>query len=218
MAPRAPWTRRAAPTIWSPTTPRPTIGTASTRIALRHGLSHGGAGQCRLHAHEGPAHRGLSGHVLQRRPAGKAGRNLLRRTRQHCSVRSDAHTYVSGNGPHRDGRQPGDEESLESNELHHGYFTYYLLQALKSGKGETPLSQVFATVEQQVSQGVSSQGMHQHPVMNRSSDDADFALRAAAPQSAKTPAPATPSAKAPVAAKQSSKTPAAAAQTAKAKP
>jgi hypothetical protein len=28
------------------------------------------------------------------------------------------------------------EESLESNQLRDGYFTYYPLQALKSGKGE----------------------------------------------------------------------------------
>lgn len=70
------------------------------------------------------------------------------------------------------------EESLESSQLKHGYFTYYLLQTLKSSKGQTPLSQVYASVAQQVSQSVSSQGMHQHPVMNRSSSDADFALRA----------------------------------------
>ena len=72
------------------------------------------------------------------------------------------------------------EESLESAQLHHGYFTYYLLQALKTGKGTTPLSQVYASVSKQVSQSVSAQGMHQHPVMNRSSEDADFALRPAA--------------------------------------
>ena len=71
------------------------------------------------------------------------------------------------------------EESLESNQLHHGYFTYYLLQALKTAREQTPLSQVYAIVAQQVSQSVSAQGMHQHPVMNRSSADADFALRAA---------------------------------------
>ena len=70
------------------------------------------------------------------------------------------------------------EESLESNQLRHGYFTYYLLQVLKSGKGETPLSQVYSSVARQVSESVSSQGMHQHPVINRSSADADFALRA----------------------------------------
>ena len=70
-----------------------------------------------------------------------------------------------------------DQESLESPDLRHGYFTYYLLQALKSGKGTTPLSQVYATVAQQVSKSVSAKGMHQDPVMNRSSADADFALR-----------------------------------------
>jgi len=70
-----------------------------------------------------------------------------------------------------------DQESHESSDLHHGYFTYYLLQALKSGKGETPLSQVFASVEQQVSKTAAASGMHQDPVMNRSSANADFALR-----------------------------------------
>jgi uncharacterized caspase-like protein len=76
------------------------------------------------------------------------------------------------------------EESLESDKLHHGYFTYYLLQTLKNGKGLTPLSQVYASVAQQVSQSVSAQGAHQHPVMNRSSADADFALRSPATSAA----------------------------------
>lgn len=70
------------------------------------------------------------------------------------------------------------EESLESPALRHGYFTYFLLQALKSGKGATPLSQVYAAVAQQVSARVSADGSHQHPVMSRSSADADFALGA----------------------------------------
>lgn len=71
------------------------------------------------------------------------------------------------------------EESLESDVLRHGYFTYYLLQALKDDKGAAPLSQVYAQVAQAVSQHVAAAGLHQHPVMSRSSDDADFALRAA---------------------------------------
>jgi uncharacterized caspase-like protein len=66
------------------------------------------------------------------------------------------------------------EESLESPDLKHGYFTYFLLQALQKGKGRTPLSQVFASVSQQVSQSVRTQ----HPVMSRSSADADFAIGA----------------------------------------
>jgi len=69
-----------------------------------------------------------------------------------------------------------DEESLESGELQHGYFTYYLLDALKDNKGETPLSQMFAAVAQRVAQRVAAGGMQQHPTMSRSSADADFAL------------------------------------------
>jgi len=71
-----------------------------------------------------------------------------------------------------------DEESLESPALQHGYFTYFLLQALKTGKGETPLSQLYSTVAQQVSARVSADGAHQHPVISKSSADADFALGA----------------------------------------
>jgi hypothetical protein len=69
-----------------------------------------------------------------------------------------------------------DEESLESAQLQHGYFTYYLLEALRRGKGETPLSQVYTSVSQQVAQRVAASGMRQHPVLSRSSEEADFAL------------------------------------------
>jgi len=84
-----------------------------------------------------------------------------------------------------------DEESLESDQLHHGYFTYYLLQALKANNGMTPMSQVYASVAQQVSQRVATdakaagQALGQHPVMSRSSDDADFALGVTAGGAAK---------------------------------
>ena len=74
------------------------------------------------------------------------------------------------------------EESLESPDLKHGYFTYFLLQALQKGKGKTPLSQVFASVARQVSQSVNTQ----HPVMSRSSPDADFAIGADPSDSAST--------------------------------
>jgi hypothetical protein len=66
--------------------------------------------------------------------------------------------------------------------LKHGYFTYFLLQALQKGKGKTPLSQVFASVARQVSQSVNTQ----HPVMSRSSPDADFAIGADPSDSAST--------------------------------
>jgi uncharacterized caspase-like protein len=74
------------------------------------------------------------------------------------------------------------EESLEAPEFHHGYFTYYLLQALKASKGLSPMSQIYATVAQEVSKQVEADGkkqgvdQDQHPQMSRSSGSADFAL------------------------------------------
>jgi Caspase domain len=75
-----------------------------------------------------------------------------------------------------------DEESLESDQLHHGYFTYFLLQAIKANRGLTPIAQIYSTVAQEVSQRVSADAkadgetLGQHPVMSRSTDNADFAL------------------------------------------
>jgi uncharacterized caspase-like protein len=73
-----------------------------------------------------------------------------------------------------------DQESLESDALQHGYFTYFLLKTLKESKGLQPLSQVFASVQQQVSDRVAADNkaehLQQNPVMDRSADDADFAL------------------------------------------
>lgn len=79
-----------------------------------------------------------------------------------------------------------DEESLESAKLGHGYFTYFLLQALKSGKGYEPVGQVFGKVEQSVSKLAAESGGSQHPVIYKSSSDTDFSLRAASNPAAKT--------------------------------
>lgn len=74
------------------------------------------------------------------------------------------------------------EESLESDLLHHGYFTYFLLQALQAGQGLTPLTDIYATVAQHVTQRVAADAaqahkdLGQHPVMSRSSAQANFAL------------------------------------------
>jgi uncharacterized caspase-like protein len=72
-----------------------------------------------------------------------------------------------------------DQESLESSKLQHGYFTYYLVEALKKNPN-MPLSQVFSYVQQHVSQRVDADyalyDMHQSPVLSQSSDDADFSL------------------------------------------
>jgi uncharacterized caspase-like protein len=75
-----------------------------------------------------------------------------------------------------------DQESLESDALQHGYFTYYLLKTLREGKGLQPLTQVFSAVQQQVANRVEadfpSSNRRQNPVMDRSTDRADFALGA----------------------------------------
>jgi Caspase domain len=74
-----------------------------------------------------------------------------------------------------------DEESLESAKLGHGYFTYFLLQALKSGEGLTPMTKVYGEVSKSVSQLASEGGQRQHPVLYQSSTEADFSLRTALP-------------------------------------
>ncbi len=87
-----------------------------------------------------------------------------------------------------------DQESLESDALQHGYFTYFLLKSLRETKGMQPLSQVYAAVEQQVAERVAADhragDVRQNPVMDRSSAEADFALGAAIPAKATTGASA----------------------------
>jgi uncharacterized caspase-like protein len=80
-----------------------------------------------------------------------------------------------------------DQESLESDTLRHGFFTYYLVQALQQQGGLTPLSKIFDYTQQHVSQTVATEfkqyNLQQNPVMSRSEDNTDFALApsAAAP-------------------------------------
>jgi len=73
-----------------------------------------------------------------------------------------------------------EEESLESDSLKHGFFTYYLVQALHQVGGTAPLSQIFDYTKQHVSERVATEfrqyNLKQNPVMSRSEDDADFAL------------------------------------------
>jgi uncharacterized caspase-like protein len=69
-----------------------------------------------------------------------------------------------------------DQQSLESAKLKHGYFTYFLLKRLTESKGAAPLSQIYASVAKDVSDQVAAEGLHQNPVMDRSSEEADFSL------------------------------------------
>jgi uncharacterized caspase-like protein len=73
-----------------------------------------------------------------------------------------------------------EQESLESDTLKHGFFTYYLVQALRQQGGSTPLSKIFDYTQQHVSQTVATEfkqyNLQQNPVMSRSEDSTDFAL------------------------------------------
>jgi len=81
-----------------------------------------------------------------------------------------------------------EQESLESDTLKHGFFTYYLVQALRQEGGSAPLSQIFDYTEKHVSERVATEfkqyNMQHNPVMSRSEDDTDFALGQAAGASA----------------------------------
>jgi uncharacterized caspase-like protein len=69
------------------------------------------------------------------------------------------------------------QESLESDAIKHGYFTFYLVQALEQNNGTQPLSQVFAYVQQHVRARAESEAhAQQDPVFSRSEDNTDFAL------------------------------------------
>jgi hypothetical protein len=73
-----------------------------------------------------------------------------------------------------------EEESLESDSLRHGFFTYFLVQALHEQSGSAPLSRIFDYTRQHVSERVATEFRQDHakqtPVMSRSEDDTDFAL------------------------------------------
>ncbi len=78
-----------------------------------------------------------------------------------------------------------DEPSLESATLGHGFFTYYLLQALKESGGKKTMTQIFSTVAEKVSRQAEAAGARQHPVIFQSSATADFSLLGPGPASAK---------------------------------
>ena len=84
------------------------------------------------------------------------------------------------------------EESLESDQLQHGYFTYYLVEALHTLGGQATMSQVYDYVRTHVSDRVATDKKvyhsHQTPVMSRSSASTDFAFLASEAPAAHTAA------------------------------
>ena len=73
-----------------------------------------------------------------------------------------------------------EQESLESDTLKHGFFTYYLVEALRQEGGSAPLSRIFRYTQQHVADTVAKEfrqyNLQQNPVMGRSEDSTDFAL------------------------------------------
>jgi uncharacterized caspase-like protein len=73
-----------------------------------------------------------------------------------------------------------EEESLESDSLKHGFFTYFLVQAFHEQTGSAPLSRIFDYTQQHVSERVATDFKQYHlkqtPVMSRSEDNTDFAI------------------------------------------
>jgi hypothetical protein len=73
-----------------------------------------------------------------------------------------------------------EEESLESDALKHGLFTYFLVEALRTQGGSMPLSKIFDYTQKHVAERAASEfrqyHLQQNPVMSRSEDDTDFAL------------------------------------------
>jgi uncharacterized caspase-like protein len=71
------------------------------------------------------------------------------------------------------------EKSYENDDVKNGYFTYYLLQALRKSKGMDPIDKVYAYVRDQVSNGVAAKyKVTQTPVLRQSDKSADIIVGA----------------------------------------
>jgi hypothetical protein len=73
------------------------------------------------------------------------------------------------------------ESSYENDDAQNGYFTYYLLQALRKNQGRDPIQKIYEYVREQVSKSVQAKfNLRQNPVLTRSDGDADIVIGAAA--------------------------------------
>lgn len=74
------------------------------------------------------------------------------------------------------------ESSWESDKIQHGYFTYYLMQALRQGGGLDPIGKIYGYLREQVPKQVMlDKKATQTPVMIRSEMGADLVVGAAPP-------------------------------------
>jgi hypothetical protein len=69
------------------------------------------------------------------------------------------------------------EQSFEDDDAGNGYFTYYLMQALKKSKGQDSIDKVYAYIRDQVSKSVATKfKMQQTPVLSQSEHGTDIIL------------------------------------------
>ena len=81
------------------------------------------------------------------------------------------------------------EKSWENDDDHNGYFTFFLMQALRNSKGQDPIDKIYAYVRDQVSKSVAAKfHTQQSPVMGRSEHGSEIILGApTTPDSAPAP-------------------------------
>ncbi len=88
-----------------------------------------------------------------------------------------ARSLLSGEGTYVITSSRADERSYESEELRNGYFTYYLLKALRSEGSPPTLQQVFASLAREVPAAVGRDlGQPQHPQLFPTGTDADLRI------------------------------------------
>jgi hypothetical protein len=80
------------------------------------------------------------------------------------------------------------QKSFENDEAKNGYFTYYLLQAMKKRKGQDSIDRVYAYVADGVSKGVAAKfQMQQTPVLSQSEQGAEIVLGMVVAETAASP-------------------------------
>ena len=72
-----------------------------------------------------------------------------------------------------------EEQSYEGKPFDNGYFTHFLLEALRKGKGNDSIEQVYASVKQNVSKAAGSIQRKQTPVLSKSERGEEIVIGAA---------------------------------------
>jgi uncharacterized caspase-like protein len=80
------------------------------------------------------------------------------------------------------------QKSFENDDAKNGYFTYYLMQALKKSKGQDSIDKVYAYLRDEVSKSVAAKfQMQQTPVLSRSEQGAEIVLGMAVAEATASP-------------------------------